>query len=806
MRRSALTLLAFAFGACAIRPGAVAPPEPSAGPPPVAKAEFIVTVPEAPPLQELHLELLDDVTGFAYNASRFPMERLPDGRWRVTLTPPAGSILRYRYTRPGEPPLIETSTSGEPIGYRLAYISGPIAIHDRIAAWPDSSYKGETGRIIGRVRGASSGGGLAEMLVRAAGRPAWTDGEGRFRIDGLPPGEHTLTVISPFGAYQPFQQQVIIAAGQTTPAEIALNPARPIIVTFELTVPEGTIPGTPVRIAGDIPQLGGRFDEAGRPIEAANMPEMVMVDDTHYLAILKLYAGMDLHYKYTYGDGLWNAERDAHGFFVTRQAILPAEDITVASQVAAWGRDQQSIAFRVLTPQETPPEDKVSLQFRLGTWSNPIPMWRLGEREWFYLLYGPLDLAQQLEYRYCRNLQCGAADDADTPGPDAAGRTLLPGALEAQDEVRAWQWLEQRPEQAVIVAPPIEPRPGFLTSIEVSSAYRPSWNEHMPIMLARLDDLGANQIVYAPAWQINEIEGQPHFSFNPSAAPFQTELKSWLGDAAQRGFQTALRPTLRVESGDLASWWGSAARDRTWWQGFYEEASAFLQRYARLASESGVEMLIIGAQEFEPSLPGATLPNGGASGAPHDSADRWNALMSLLRDQYGGRIALELEIDDPQAPLPEVPAGIDDLILVWRIPLQTADDASIEDMRQVAAQALDRLLLAPQLREANLILSAEISSVEGGANACPEAPDGSCRPASAFESGARPDPDLQVDLAEQSDAINALLLAVADHPQINGFIVRGYYPPAMLLDQSASVHGKPARDVLWYWYPRLSGD
>jgi hypothetical protein len=34
------------------------------------------------------------------------------------------------------------------------------------------------------------------------------------------------------------------------------------------------------------------------------------------------------------------------------------------------------------------------------------------------------------------------------------------------------------------------------------------------------------------------------------------------------------------------------------------------------------------------------------------------------------------------------------------------------------------------------------------------------------------------------------------------FARRGYYA---LQDKSASVHGKPAADILWYWFPRLLG-
>jgi hypothetical protein len=51
----------------------------------------------------------------------------------------------------------------------------------------------------------------------------------------------------------------------------------------------------------------------------------------------------------------------------------------------------------------------------------------------------------------------------------------------------------------------------------------------------------------------------------------------------------------------------------------------------------------------------------------------------------------------------------------------------------------------------------------------------------------------------------AMLNAINTRPWVGGVVSRGYYPPALLQDKSASVHGKPAADLLWYWFPRLTG-
>jgi hypothetical protein len=73
---------------------------------------------------------------------------------------------------------------------------------------------------------------------------------------------------------------------------------------------------------------------------------------------------------------------------------------------------------------------------------------------------------------------------------------------------------------------------------------------------------------------------------------------------------------------------------------------------------------------------------------------------------------------------------------------------------------------------------------------------------SLFQPGGSQGP---VNFQVQADIYQALLMAVNERPWLGGFVSRGYYPPVVLMDASASIHGKPAADVLWYWYPRFFG-
>ena len=85
---------------------------------------------------------------------------------------------------------------------------------------------------------------------------------------------------------------------------------------------------------------------------------MVRVDATHALLLTQLYAGTDLRYKYTLGDGLWNAERDANGGFVTRQLIVPEQGPVVQDTVASWRSPAYAgLTFHVTVPANTPASD-----------------------------------------------------------------------------------------------------------------------------------------------------------------------------------------------------------------------------------------------------------------------------------------------------------------------------------------------------------------------------------------------------------------------------------------------------------------
>jgi len=789
-------------------------PIPSGGTPlPAAEVVFNVTPPAGTPEDAgLQLVVLDEVTGLPYGASGTAMTRQSDGRWQARLTPPVGSLLRYRYTRQSPSASEEFDGLGRLVRERVVYVTAPLTQDDLIAAWIDAPFLGQAGRVTGRVVDAATSAPLPEILVTASGVMAYSDGEGAFRLDGLVPGLHSLVAFTTDGAYLPLQRQAVVAAESATPAELALEVSPLVDVAFEVTLPDGTPESAPIRIAGNIRQFGATFADldGGVNASAARMPILVRVDATHALMLTQLHAGTDLRYKYTLGDGLWNAERDSGGGFVTRQLIVPAQERTVQDAVTSWHSPANApLTFHVTVPANTPASDSISIQFNPFTWFEPIPMWKEADGTWTYVLNGPLDFSGPLAYRYCRNLQCGSADDVDTAGATTSGRSVTPSA-EPQtlaDTVREWQWLPQETLPPTdVVAPALGARAGFAVGYELLPSCRPSWSPFMPVALAEMAARGANAVVFAPTWTLQVSRPLPILGLDPSRCGFRSDLLALASEAAENGMQVTLRPTLTPAYGALADWWSGGVRDAAWWAVWYEAYRSFILTQARLAMEAGATTLILGGPEIAPALPNGALFDGTPSGAPADAETRWRTLISEVRTVFPGRVGFELDFGFALQAPPSFLDAIDEVHLRWHAPLTPGGSADVQSMRATASGLLDDAVLSqPALVSKPIVLHVEYASVEGGVSNCPAAPDGSCRSSSAFDRGAVVDPDLAVDLTAQAQAYNAVLLEVNSRAAITGVFASADYPIASLLDKSASPYGKPAQDVLTFWYQRLTG-
>jgi hypothetical protein len=563
--------------------------------------------------------------------------------------------------------------------------------------------------------------------------------------------------------------------------------------------------GAPIRIAGNLRQFGHLFTAlpSGGASLASHMPTLIKVDPTHYIQILNLYGGTDLRYKYTLGDGYWNAERDAQGGSRTRQIILPNEDIVVQDEVIQWrSESHEPLNLWVSVPTETPSSDTVSLQLNAGSWSSPLPIWRVGDRDWFYILYGPFQGGLPIQYRYCRNEQCEIADNAET-----IIRQFTPSSSrqDLKDTVTAWQWWNESPLESVTSIPEIEPRPDLKVGMEIVPAYQPTWDPYFEDAIFRIAELGANAIIFSPTWLVRQENQIPILEFDPVHSPSYETLQSMIQAAQVHGLEVALHPRLAFPSPGADHWWRQGSRDHTWWTTWFERYRSFLLSYAQLAAETEVQKLIIGGSEISPSLPAGLLASGLPSDVPPDALSKWRGLLAEVRATFRGKIAFELALGEELQNPPAFIEHLDEVHIYWHVPITRDGAESQMEMRQKVRTVLENQVLTDELlREKPISLSVEYLSIQGAASGCILDAGGNCIPASDFDLGASPIPNLKLDLIGQERAISAVISEAYNQPQVSGFYVRRYHPTLALQDLSASINGKPADDLLMQWYTQIT--
>jgi len=786
------------------------PKPPTPNPEPMAEIFFAVTVPaKIQPGETLVISILDEVTGLALNPSNHVMQMGDSTHYYIALPFAVNSIVKYRYLRKGDNTIIEDMYDDQLIRYRLYYVGGPGEVMDTVASWADSLFSSETGRITGKVENSEDGSGLPDILISAGGNQTLSDSNGEFSLEGLVAGTHNLVTYSLDGRYQPFQQGATIIAGKRTPVEIKMNPAPMVNVVFTVIVPDNTVPTAPLRLAGNIIQLGNSFGDlnAGFSSIAENMPVLSPMLDGRYTLSLMLPAGTDIRYKYTLGDGFWNAEHEANGDFVIRELIVPSSGGAVQDYVDTWQAGPSApILFEVTAPANTSPTDIVSIQFNPYGWTEPIQMWPLGNNRWVYQLFSPFNLVNSFEYRYCRNVQCDDAYDSAKIG-NSKGRSVSTSVAQQDltDTIISWNWFSTNnsgsPQQYNVQ----QKDNGFLVGVELESYYSPTWMPWMPLAFQDIQEMGANLVVVSPTWTFQK-EFPLVFGPLPGKDALGFDVSKTINQARAVNLNVALFPEGQFPQ-PVEDWWVTSPKDSAWWDAWFARYRAFAIYYADLAMENKVQMLVIGGDWLEPALPGGVLADGSNSNLPLDAETRWSRIIAEIRQHYDGQIYWAIPFPEGLASAPGVINELDGIYIQWYAPITTLDQPSTADMQVEAEGLLDTQVWPLQKTfHKPLIISVAYPSITGTAKACIPNGENGC---AAWNSLNQPNPgntSMEINLKAQEEAYLAVLNAINIRDWITGFISRGYYPPAELQDGSASIHGKSTTNLLSYWYPRFLGN
>jgi hypothetical protein len=780
---------------------------PTATPAPLAEVTFKLSLPA--PIQAgetIYLAIMDEVTGLALNPVLYTMQAVDAQTYSLKIPFVLGSVIKYRYVRKGVSTAQEDTSFGELVRYRMYHAATPGEVHDLLASWSDQPFNGQTGYIQGSISSAASGQPLPGILVTAGGVSTLTDSLGQYRLEGLLPGTHLIMAYALDGAYRSFQQGADVLPDSSTTAPLSLQSANLVQVTFNITTPADTVGGAPLRMAGNLLQFGNTFADlnGGISVVTSRMPSLAPGQTNNYSISLRLPAGADLRYKYTLGDGFWNAEHDPDGKFHLRQLIVPESDTVISDTVRTWQSGPSApILFNVTVPANTPLGDTVSIQFNPYGWTEPIPMWPLGNHKWVYKLYSPLNMLGSFGYRYCRNDQCGAADDIATAVSSQSRRvstSLTPEDL--QDTVSSWIWLPES-DPATVVAVPVQARnASFWAGIELQPGYHPSWQAFYPTAFNNIQGLGANVLIQTPSWTAKN--DQP-LIFAPTAGndPLWSDTLQTIQYSRAANLITVLYPTPRLLP-NAPDFWFNAPRTPAWWDNWFARYRAFALYHADLAAQGGAQALVLGGEALTPSLPGGLLINGAPSGVPADAEARWRSLISEVRAHFKGQLLWAQPYSTKLAPAPVFIDQFDAFYLLWSAGL-SANGADLGALTTEAGRRMDEELL-PFLSAAGkpVVIAIDYPSAQGAASGCIPA-SGGCLDWTALS---RPYADLAsipLDFQGQANLYQAMLQAIEQRPWVGGFISRGYYPPVALMDKSSSIRSKPTADLLWYWYPRLLG-
>ncbi len=789
-----------------IKPSPTITPTATATQPPLAETTFQVEVPAQTPADEqVSLDVLDEVTGLPLNILRYTMDRVDPTHYSIRIPVTIGSVIRYRYVRESNPVSIEYDSQGSQVRYRLYFVNTPGLVKDAVSAWNDFPYKGGFGRIQGQITDANTNLPIPNVMVTAGGIQTISSSDGSFLLEGLSPGTHNLVAYSIEGTYQPFTQGAVVATDSTTPAPLQLTPTRKVKVSFVVHLPAGSITGVPLRLVGNIYPLGNTFADllGGISSVADRAPVMKAMPDGTYFLMVELPAGLDLRYKYSLGDGFWNAELTNDGQFNVRQLIVPDADLTISDTIESWGsKDLSPVTFNVKVPDNTPSTDLVSIQFNPYNWTEAIPMWPLGNNQWTYTLNSPLSLLGDVRYRFCRNDQCGVADDEATQDPNAQVYAFTPGkdAQNLQNEVKTWAWMQATGEPSQVVSVKTTARgPGFIAGVELSGNYSPTWQAYMGSAAQNIQAIGANWVILTPTWHYTN-ENPPILENEPGQDPLWPDTLQMAATFQSQPLNVAIFPQSRFDQNINA--WAKFKRSDGWWNSWFARYRTFLLNYADLATASNAKALIIGEKGMLPAMLNGKLPDGSASGVPLDADVRWTKLIKEIRQRFKGTLILALYFPDELTALPKFISSVDQVYVMVSAPLNKSKTTQA-GMTAEFLNILDKSLKPiKDTYKKPILIGVDYPSIAEAATGCVNV-DGKCRGFDVLDQPSSNSGAGTLDLKAQVNIYNAILVGINQRSWVSGIISRGYYPPVSLQDKSSSIHGKPAADVLWYWFPKL---
>lgn len=765
---------------------------------PYTEAKIVLEIPRASD-NEIVIELVDDITGIELNPTRYVMNKVDNNFYDLILPVKVPSIIKYRFYKNNGLPVYESDSNNNTIEYRLAYITNESTITNLITNWKDEQYDHKYGRAIGQVVNSETNSPIPNALVVISGNRTYTNSLGNFIIEKLPPGKHNLVITSTDGEYQTFQQEAIIGEGLTTQANIGLKSSKFVNVSFIVQPPENNPEQSPIRILGNTYQLGNVFGNIynGTSIAPARAPKLTSLPDGNYTITMSLPSGFDLHYKYSLGDGFWNAELDSENNFLVRKLVVPEQDTIVNDVISNWtASEAQGIEFTVNVPENTPDTDKVSIQFNSFGWSPPIQMWKVNNNQWKYHLFGPFHLVGKIDYRFCRNDACEIAYDMSAPINGYSFDTeSIPPSLSIN--IQEWSGWGSNVELPPLDTPEInEKGQDFITGFGFSENYNVFTPIYVDNAYQNMLELYANTVVIPVKWTLQSLDPvilEPITGQNP----LWKDLVLTIQKAQKQNLAVWLSPEIELSALaikqlgqlELASQWNSQ---------FSTIYSEYLFYIVDLAAYMQVRGIIFPSDVIH-------LPN----------LENYDSISNLMETNLTTNIESFRTRFKNEMFLSIHGSNIDDNNLMNLVDgylitpsINFIDGAYVGNSFEETFSNYFEGEIYPIVEQYQkpIIIGLDYPSITGVQNGCINVED-QCLD---FEVVNNLDlttvnNTFNIDLLTQVELIHAAFSAINKTNWINGIISLEYNPQVAIMDHSSSVRGKPSVGVFWYWYPRIQG-
>jgi hypothetical protein len=263
--------------------------------------------------------------------------------------------------------------------------------------------------------------------------------------------------------------------------------------------------------------------------------------------------------------------------------------------------------------------------------------------------------------------------------------------------------------------------------------------------------------------------------------------------AQDRALNIALFP--QVEFGKNSTlWWQTGTKDANWWHSWFDQYRNFLLHHTDLAAQVKAGALILGDPGILP-----ILTNDRAKEVFPEA--RWQDLIKEIRARYSGKILWAVSYPLAATALPAISAQCDGYYLLWNAASAKTSNSTSAEMAAEIGKMLDKDILPLKGKNGKMIvLGAKLPAITGTARGCGQIGN-ECKPFS-FEEGGLP-ANAQINLQEQAVMYDALLFSINQRTWIDGFVSRGFYPVVQTQDGAASTHGKPAAQVLWYYFQKM---